>query len=218
MQTNISEYTGSSKAFQYTLKLLQTCLKTHHYCRDNQRSPLPRRVLDLGDLSLGPTLDDKSGRLYKVKGEGAAYACLSNCWGGTQPLKTTIATLEARKSGITWTDLPKTSQEAIIFTKKLDIRYIWIDSLCIVQDDTEDWKAESQKMCAIYQGSILTLSATKSSGPHGGCFAKAEPEYRGARVEGEYKGKPYQVYLRRLILHQDYTQAASTQSQRQPLL
>ena len=218
MQTNISESTGSSEAFQYTWNLLQTCLKTHHYCRDNQRSPLPRRVLDLGDLSLGPTLDDTSIKLYETKGEAAAYACLSHCWGGIQPLKTTIATSEAHKSGIKWAEFPKTFQEAIIFTKRLEVRYIWIDSLCIIQDDTEDWKTEAQKMCAIYQGSILTLSATKSPGPRGGCFAEAEPEYRGTRVEGEYRGKPYQVYVRRLMSHQEYTQAASTQHQRQPLL
>ena len=82
----------------------------------------------------------------------------------------------------------------------------------------EDWKTEAQKMCAIYQGSVLTLSATKFPGPHNGCFAEAEPEFRGTRVEGDYQDKPYQVYVRSLVSYQEYTQAALTQHRRQPLL
>ena len=179
---------------------------------------MPKRVLDLDCLDLDTLGNGQSVKLYESRGEGAAYVCLSHCWGGVQPLKTTTATIESRKAGIIWNDFPKTFQEAIIFTKKLQVRYIWIDSLCIVQDDNEDWKAEAQKMCSIYQGSILTLSATKSPGPHGGCFAEAPSEFRGTKVVGEYKGKPYQAYVRRLMSHNEYSQKTSTRDQRQPLL
>ena len=77
VQSNISEHTGSSESFQYVSKLLQTCLKTHYYRRDSQRSPLSRRVLDLRDLTLGPTLNDTTVKLYETTGEGAAYVFVS---------------------------------------------------------------------------------------------------------------------------------------------
>ena len=117
VQTNISESTGSNEAFQYASKLLQTCLRDHLHCRDNQHSPLLRRVLDLKELALGPTHNDTSVRLYESKGQSAAYSCLSHCWGGIQPLKIINATLEAHRADIRWADFPKTFQEAIIFTK-----------------------------------------------------------------------------------------------------
>jgi hypothetical protein len=62
----------------------------------------------------------------------ARYACLSYCWGSTQTLKTTTQTLEAHKSQIIWEDLPKTFKDAINYTLRLGINYLWVDSLCII--------------------------------------------------------------------------------------
>jgi hypothetical protein len=52
---------------------------------------------------------------------------------------------------------------------KLGFRYIWIDSLCIIQDDAEDWEVQSSLMSEIYQDAVLTLAATSSSGDNVGC-------------------------------------------------
>lgn len=55
---------------------------------------------------------------------------------------------------------------------KLGFRYIWIDSLCIVQDDAEDWEIQASLMSEIYQDAVLTLAATSSSGDNEGCCTK----------------------------------------------
>jgi hypothetical protein len=75
------------------------------------------------------------------------------------------------QNGIDWHELPKTFQDAIIFTRALGINYLWIDSLCIVQDDLEDWRHEAAKMADIYESCYFTLAATHSHSDSGGCFA-----------------------------------------------
>jgi hypothetical protein len=61
--------------------------------------------------------------------------------------------LALHKEQIRWEVLPKTFQEAIEFTRRLKIRYIWIDALCIIQDDREDWQREVANMYTTYQNS-----------------------------------------------------------------
>jgi hypothetical protein len=55
---------------------------------------------------------------------------------------------------------------------KLGFRYIWIDSLCIIQDDAEDWETQSALMSEIYQNAVLTLAATSSTGDNEGCCTR----------------------------------------------
>jgi hypothetical protein len=69
------------------------------------------------------------------QGEAANYIALSHCWGSDQNLTTERATLPERLRGIGWDTLPKTFQDAINITRMLGIRYLWIDSLCIIQND-----------------------------------------------------------------------------------
>lgn len=70
-------------------------------------------------------------------------------------------------------ELPTTFQHAVIITQKLDVRFLWIDSLCIVQDDPSDWEVEASKMASIYSASFLTIAAVSSFNGNGGCI----PEY-----------------------------------------
>jgi hypothetical protein len=67
-------------------------------------------------------------------------------------------------------DLPRTFQDAIAMTRKLGVRYMWIDSLCICQDDVKDWERESARMAAVYSNAYLTIAATGSSDAGGGLF------------------------------------------------
>ncbi|PMD16994.1 HET-domain-containing protein, partial [Hyaloscypha hepaticicola] len=99
------------------------------------------------------------------------YIALSHCWGkGEGILTTTTSTIEERRREITWSSLPKTFQDAISITRALEIEYLWIDSLCIIQDDHLDWQAESVKMADVYSQSYLTIAATASSTSLGGCL------------------------------------------------
>jgi len=127
---------------------------------------LPTRVLDVG----------VEGRSHDIKlitlgTEEVKYIALSHCWGDSRSiLTTTKLTLKPRQQNIEFNDLPRTFQDAVQITRALDVRYLWIDSLCIVQDDEDDWQVESGRMAEIYLGSYLTVAATGSADSSGGCF------------------------------------------------
>ncbi|KAL2198563.1 hypothetical protein P885DRAFT_59121 [Corynascus similis CBS 632.67] len=78
------------------------------------------------------------------------------------PLTTTRETLPLRKRGIAIRELPKTFRDAVVMTLCLGVRYLWIDSLCIVQDDAEDWAREAGQMAKVYRNAYLTLNAATS--------------------------------------------------------
>lgn len=81
-----------------------------------------------------------------VPNEGLPYSCLSYCWGGDQPVKTTKATLDDRIQGIDYASFLQTLQDAIRCSLQLNIPYIWIDCLCIIQDDEDDLVTELPQM------------------------------------------------------------------------
>jgi hypothetical protein len=80
--------------------------------------------------------------------------------------------------------LPKTFQEAIIFARNIGIAYIWIDSLCIIQDSKDDWLNQSGKMAQIYEHSTITLAASSAENCSVGCFSVAPPLIRGCVTDG----------------------------------
>jgi hypothetical protein len=77
--------------------------------------------------------------------------------------------------GIRWTDLPRTFQEAITITRALSVPYIWIDCLCIIQEDGEDWNIEAPRMEQVYGNSYLNLAALASLDGRGGLFRERRP-------------------------------------------
>lgn len=56
-------------------------------------------------------------------------------------------------------DLPKTFRDAVTFARGMGIGYLWIDSLCILQDDRDDWLADGQKMDQIFTNAAFVISA-----------------------------------------------------------
>jgi Heterokaryon incompatibility protein (HET) len=118
--------------------------------------------------------EDKDPRLVETLEETGQYATLSHCWGKAQPLTTTSATLEERLRGIPLTLLPQTFGEAIHLTRKFQLQYLWIDSLCIIQDSRNDWEVESAKMDQIYRYSTVTIAATSAADGRDGCFVQKE--------------------------------------------
>ncbi|KAL3418773.1 HET domain-containing protein [Phlyctema vagabunda] len=87
------------------------------------------------------------------------YFALSHCWGSSQPFRTLRSNLEAHLLSINESALPQTFKDAIALARALDIRYVWIDSLCIVQDDEVDWRKEAALMADVYNNAYLTISA-----------------------------------------------------------
>ncbi|KAF7525329.1 hypothetical protein G7054_g11130 [Neopestalotiopsis clavispora] len=165
-----------SAAFKHINSWLQDCLQNHEECKftiarnpvDEIHGPkLPTRVLDL------ECADSTGLSLIEARDKRGRYCALSYCWGppGMNPLLTTRANISSRFDGIDFEKLPKTLQDAVIVTRKIGIRYLWIDSLCIIQGDNSDWTTESAKMTEVYQNAYLVIAASGAAHPGEGCFS-----------------------------------------------
>lgn len=164
------------------LEWLHICRTTHpQACEPQKPSFRPTRLLDLGN-------PDTQIKLVKFDSNSNGpdlimYACLSHCWGGIEPrCLTTRKTLNDNRSGIAWSDIPRTFQDAIVFTRGLGIQYLWIDSLCIIQPekdgelDEEDWLQQGAMMADIYSNSSITIAATCASNCNEGLRRPGQPE------------------------------------------
>jgi hypothetical protein len=80
-------------------------------------------------------------------------------------------------------DLPQTFQDAIIITRALSVQYLWIDSICIIQDDRNDWETESRLMEQLYSCAYVTIAASCASGTEDG-FLKPRPARESVRMKG----------------------------------
>ena len=178
-------------------------------CMTMSPSPnlLPHRILSLSSEAVSTPTATLAPRVFLKEhslGEMGNYACLSHSWGGHQPLRTLNATLEAHKKDIAWESLPKTFQDAVVVALRLNLQYIWIDSLCIIQDSDEDWSVESALMADIYRNATITLSAAASKGPNDGLFVSVPVENRAVKIEPTVvtSQQPYRnFYTRHRIDH-----------------
>lgn len=123
----------------------------------------PKRLLDVGRVTAPIRLIDTQGKLFQ-------YVTLSHCWGSGPTLTATKSNWQKLSHNIPFDTLPPLFQDAIIITRQLGLRYIWIDSLCIIQDSVRDWETESSKMGGIYENSYVTISATKSGDGSARCL------------------------------------------------
>ncbi|KAK0672908.1 heterokaryon incompatibility protein-domain-containing protein [Cercophora samala] len=94
------------------------------------------------------------------------FVALSHCWGaGGTPFMTTRGTLALHTNrGIEISELPQTFRDAVVLVASLGLRYLWIDSLCILQDDAQDWAREAAQMADIYRYAHLVIIAANSPG------------------------------------------------------
>ncbi|TVY46889.1 hypothetical protein LOCC1_G002188 [Lachnellula occidentalis] len=111
-------------------------------------------------------VDSQQVRLLETKGLEGVWVALSHCWGHTARYVTETTTLQQRTNGIALSELPKTFLDAVMITQRLGYRYLWIDSLCIIQDSNQDWLAESRRMQDYYSKSVLTIASDLASGDH----------------------------------------------------
>ncbi|KAL2129305.1 hypothetical protein VTI74DRAFT_7951 [Chaetomium olivicolor] len=154
----------STTAFRRVKNWINTCRASHSLCRSHAPKPdLPRRVIDVFGY-------DSNVRLLETSGQKARYAALSHCWGTSYRLTATRESLAQLREGFSPSILAKTFQDAIEITLKLGIRYLWIDCLCIIQDDLADWEVEAAKMASIYRNAHVTISASASTDSADGCF------------------------------------------------
>jgi serine/threonine protein kinase len=139
--------------FEIASSWLRTCQTYHKECSVPAMDFFPSRILDVGDE--GDTIRLQSSlQLFDSQ-----YVALSHCWGSTTTvLKTTSDNLKDRHLGIENSSLPDKFQNAVRLTRALGVKYLWIDSLCIIQDSIEDWTEVSSQLHKLYSNSLLTIS------------------------------------------------------------
>jgi hypothetical protein len=110
-----------------------------------------------------------------------------------------MSTLQARKTGFQLEDLPNTCRDAVIVARRLGIQYIWIDSLCIIQDSPSDWEAEAAKMCAVYSNAMITFAGIDSPDSDTGLFVTEPDRHTVAlTIRLPSNGRMANVYARKM--------------------
>lgn len=145
---------------------------SHHDCAIPQQNyRLPTRLLHIEDGGL--CLVFSLHLPAQVR-----YATLSHCWGQHQPLRLLKSNVGCFETQVPPDLLCKTFKDSISIASGAGLRYIWIDSLCIIQDDEEDWQKESVLMADVYGNSYLNIAAAGASNGSEGCFFQIDPERR----------------------------------------
>lgn len=155
-------------------------------------SATPKRLLDVGRVTAPIRLIDTQGKSFQ-------YATLSHRWGAGPNLTATKLNWQKLASNIRFDSLPPLFQDAVIITRQLGIRYLWVDSLCIIQDSKRDWETESAKMGGIYENSYVTISATNCGDGSARCLVD-----RRKAIKIDYEnttGKEFALRARRVLAH-----------------
>jgi hypothetical protein len=163
MTDNPLQSTGLATAWG----LIKNCLESHTICsRRGKPTTLPKRVLDLstGDDSKSIRLHESAYVQEERRYEHGEYIALSHLWGLAKGIpKTALATLESHRKVIPCSTLPRSYQEAIALARALGFRWLWIDSLCLIQDDVQEKLEDSLMMDEVFGNAILTIAATSAS-------------------------------------------------------
>ncbi|KAJ0106947.1 hypothetical protein J7T55_011042 [Diaporthe amygdali] len=157
--------------------------------------PLPTRILDVGDPGKQDASSVKLVKALTVENE-TKYVALSHRWGPMPFMRptymcTTQGNISSLMLGFDARLLPQTFQDAIHITKVIGVRYLWIDSLCIIQDSFEDWHHESSLMEGVFANAYCTIAATRAMSSVEG-FLQPRPD-RQCEALRPVNGSPYYV-------------------------
>ncbi|KAF6811415.1 HET domain-containing protein [Colletotrichum sojae] len=152
---------------------LDTCRTKHRSCRSQETGYVPLRLI--------PIFRDKESFKIRLQsrdsvGKAKHYAALSYCWGGDQPYKTTQGSVQAYSQSIPWEGIGQTIQDAIEVAHNLRIYYLWVDALCIVQDDKDELEREIPQMPQIYNQAEVTIVASQAHSAAEGFLADTRLE------------------------------------------
>lgn len=158
---------------------------------------MPTRVLDVGSGD-----GSEEPRLVISHGPPRHYVALSHCWGERKPLQTTAQNIQQHLLKIEMACMPRTFKDAVMVTRNLGFRYLWIDSLCIIQGDAEDWAREVPRMADVYRNAEVTIGGLFQADSSAG-FLQREGISPQAYV-WEYKDPGESKYKRVTICQSEY--------------
>lgn len=169
--------TGSPASMELAKTWLRAC-KAHAACcmgRSSVHGWLPLRLIDVQPSN--PSIDFRIINTMATKVSGC-YASLSHCWGKDPDFLTLNEKTELDlRRGLRLETLPQTFRDAIHVCRSLGTPFLWIDSLCILQDSQEDWEDQSRLMRHIYREAEYNISADASRNSHEGLFRKYQGHF-----------------------------------------
>ncbi|KAI1445845.1 heterokaryon incompatibility protein-domain-containing protein [Annulohypoxylon stygium] len=193
-----SSHNSSTESLEWTRREINNCIDSHACCRSLENSFMPTRLINVRPRNIAGDVFLQDGSSVP---RGSRYCALSYCWGDVKPdCLTTKATLAQRQSSIPWSTLPQTFQDAIYWARSAGIDYLWIDSVCIIQGDRDDWVRESGKLFQVYQNSYVTIVAAVGKDPTFGLFSaySERPELKPlVTLRRESTGSSWPLYIRK---------------------
>ena len=161
-RTSPATHASSDTCYDQLNSWYSACAKQHEKCV-RRKLPLPRRLLDIEEKKdSSDCITLRESQNIPTPSEQVQYVALSYCWGDISRFSTTTHNISERLSGIIFEELPDVVQNAVDVIRRLNIRYLWVDAYCILQDNQIEWEAEAAKMADVYGGCVFTLSALSS--------------------------------------------------------
>ncbi|PSN60035.1 HET-domain-containing protein [Corynespora cassiicola Philippines] len=168
----ITTDTLSDASIDLLKKKLEEC-QSHLHCNQanlHNRPWYPQRLLWLaGPDALKVYLVDRDSISH------GSYFTLSHCWGDTQPARLLAETERVLRQGFDIYDLPRTFRDAILVCRKFNVPFLWIDSLCIFQDNLDDWEKEAKTMRDVYSRAHCNIAASNAVNSSVGLSSKRNP-------------------------------------------
>lgn len=191
---SLSNHLSSEESMEFVKKCIEHCIKStaHGRCIQPASHKPPNRLLNIGE-------SESKIKLCSTKSKALRYAALSHCWGDGPLLTTTLQTLEDRMKGIEIDDLPELFQDAVKIARNLSIQHLWIDALCIVQDDRADWDVEAALMGNIYENAFITIAAVGADNSGQSCLRRRPKPTRVMYTDT--KGKATPIKVRKVVDH-----------------
>ncbi|KAH6616574.1 heterokaryon incompatibility protein-domain-containing protein [Boeremia exigua] len=161
----------STRDLSLAKQWLSQCRSNHERCQPivDKEFEWPTRLIELW----------KDGNTTKARlverdeiSAMVPYVTLSHRWGAGAMYTLENDRLSQFKEQIDVEQLAQTFRDAFDVVLQMGLSYIWIDSLCIIQNSKADWKAECQKMAGVYANAALTIAATASTSSETGLFVK----------------------------------------------
>ncbi|KAF2670427.1 HET-domain-containing protein, partial [Microthyrium microscopicum] len=162
--------TGHPLLLKLAHQWLEICCRDHSCGNSQDHSWRPKRLIDVNERRL--ILTNRS--MFPE-----AYATLSYCWGPNPNFYTlTAANIDSVCSALPTWALPQAFLDAMEVTRALDIRYLWIDALCIVQNSNTDWQEQSSVMGKIYANCVVNISLSVPTTPEQSAFSSRDKVVR----------------------------------------
>jgi hypothetical protein len=161
--------TASQESFYRARQWLRTCVEEHEPAPTRSSSSPVERPARLLEVRYEEGLE--CVRVVLTESEMPSFAALSYCWGPTSAVwKTNTQNYARRQSWFPVAQLAQTIQDACSITHELGLRHVWIDSICILQDDEVDWSREAAKMGSVYSLAQVSIAGASAADAQAGLF------------------------------------------------